>query len=290
MPAGGSAGTNEPPLGSSRLVVRAAREAHMAAHISALSAAIGPYARIYHTPTAARTPLDQALRLFHPAALQRWLGPDGSALAQLIGRDEVSKPAPVVVEAASAKYTVTDLQRLIVSALPELESVVRHSGAILFRGWQLRDPVDFDSALRSLRSRPTDFFGTAPRYRLDGSEYLFRNVAFESAGRDDTTVEVCSRDEHSGLSVHPDEVQRMIEQVVKGNLDLAPLVAMVSELENERGGLDDELKLKLNVVFADTTLASKSHPQLFNCESSSCSLQSIHSLQTRDTRSTETLW
>lgn len=254
-----------------------------AVHVSALSAAVGSRARIYCTPSSARTPLDQALRLFHPAALQRWLGPDGSTLAQLVGRDEVSKPAPVIVEAGSAASTATNLQRLIVSALPELERVVRHSGAILFRGWELRNPVDFDSALKSLRCRPTDFFGTAPRYRLEGSKYLFRNVAFESAARDSTAAEVCSRE----VSVHPDEVQRMIERVVEGDLDLAQLAGMVSELE-QKDGLDDELRIKLNVVFADTTLASKSHPQLFNCESSPCTL-SVYSLQSRDTRVDETL-
>ncbi len=258
-------------------------------HVSALTAAVGARARVYHTPTSARTPLEQALRLFHPAALQRWLGPDGSALAQLVGRDEVSKPAPVVVEAVSAEATATTLQRLIVSALPELERVVRDSGAILFRGWQLKNSIDFDSALKSLRCRPTDFFGTAPRYRLDGSAYLFRNVAFESTARDGTAAEVSSScDGHRGLSVHPDEVQRMIQRVAEGDLDLARLAGMVSELEQEHG-LDDELKIKLNVVFADTTLASKSHPQLFNCESIPCTLWSICSLQSRGTAMDETL-
>lgn len=235
---------------------------------AALAATLGGRAKVYRTPAAARLPLEQALRLFHPTALAHWLGADGSALQSLVGRDETHRPAPVVVDGSGCpEANATGLRHLIEASLSELEAVVQQSGAILFRGWELKDLQDFDGALRSLKSRPTDFFGTAPRCRLAGSDYLFRNVAFETAAAGGGPA----ADTHAGeetFRVEVDEVQRVIERVIADgrSAEFALLASMVTELEQERGGLDEELKLKLNAVFAGTTMASKSHPQLFNCK------------------------
>eukprot|EP01050_Picozoa_sp_SAG11_P031244 SAG11_NODE_9622_length_895_cov_1.363065_1_plen_253_part_00 len=244
-------------------------------HVATLAASVSGRATVGHIRAPAQKPLEQALRLFHPAALQRWLsGADSEpALTRLRGGDEASAgaPAAVVIRPAGPKHAnPAGLQKLIGSALPELEAVARRSGAILFRGWQLQQLEDFDGALRSLRSRPTDFFGTAPRRRLKGSGYLFRNVAFEApaAAPEDGTRPALTR-----ARIRPDvarsAITKAVEQAIHTAVDrgrLGQLVALAAELERRPGGIDSELKRKLGVVWADTTVASKSHPQLFNCE------------------------
>ena len=151
---------------------------------AALAAQLGARARISLTPSSAFTPLRQALTLFHPHALWQWLG--WSGVRRLVGRSEATRPAPVVVSPPSGVTgSPQELAALLREELPAFRASMLISGALLFRGWGLQHNDHFDTALEALRSRPTDFFGTAPRCRLDSSRYLFRNVAFESAGAGD---------------------------------------------------------------------------------------------------------